>query len=74
MQRGEMEADYAGMLIGAQAGYAPARMLSALKKIGASGKRGSAIVSTHPTMLIRLQRLSRVLPMAERVLEVAARR
>jgi Zn-dependent protease with chaperone function len=73
MQRAEMEADFAGMLLGAQAGYEPTQMLSALKKIDAGSGRGGGIIHTHPAMLLRLQHLSGVLPMAERVLEVAAR-
>ncbi len=73
MQQTEMEADYAGMLLGARAGYAPAQMLSALKKIDAGARRGNAIVHTHPAMLQRLQQLAKLLPIAEREREVAAR-
>lgn len=72
MQRGEMEADYAGMLLGAQAGYAPAHMLGALAKLDAGSAKGG-IVRTHPAMLQRMQRLASVLPTAERVLAVASR-
>jgi Zn-dependent protease with chaperone function len=73
MQQSEMEADFTGMLLGAEAGYPPAQMLSALKKIGAGGKHGDAIIHTHPDMLQRLQHLAGILPMAQRVLAMSSR-
>lgn len=73
MQRGEMEADFAGMLLGAQAGYAPRQMLTALHKLDAGTHHGDAIVHTHPEMQQRLQHLAGVLPIADRVLQIALR-
>jgi Zn-dependent protease with chaperone function len=72
MQRGELEADYAGLLIGAQAGYAPAGMLSALAKIAGGEQARSGIVNTHPLMAARLARVRTFLPVAERLVELRA--
>lgn len=73
MQRGELEADFAGLLLGAQAGYAPGAMAGALTKMAAGEPRRSAMVQTHPAMALRLEQQARLLPVAERLLEVAGR-
>jgi Zn-dependent protease with chaperone function len=70
MQQSELDADYAGLLLGAQAGYAPAAMSSALAKIAASEQKRAGIVQTHPAMAQRLAQIGRAMPMAERLLEV----
>ena len=54
MQQGELEADYGGLLLGAQAGYAPAAMTGALVKMAAVEIRRRAVVTTHPVMAERL--------------------
>ena len=74
MQQGELEADHAGLLLGAQAGYAPEYMLSALAKIAAGEQARSGVVSTHPVMAQRLVQLRMALPVAERLLEMTAAR
>ena len=74
MQRGELEADSAGLLLGAQAGYPPQAMRSALQKIAAGESARSGIVATHPALARRLAQLARVMPVAERVVELAAHR
>ena len=74
MQRGELEADFAGLLLGAQAGYSPQGMRGALQKIAAGDGARSGIVATHPAMARRLAQLARVMPIAERLAELAAQR
>jgi len=74
MQQSELDADYAGLLLGAQAGYPPAAMLSALSKIAASEQQRAGIVQTHPAMARRLAQISKAMPMAERLLEVGVAR
>lgn len=73
MQRGELEADFAGLLLGVQAGYAPADMAGALTKMAAGETRRGAMVQTHPAMARRLEQQARLLPVAERLREVAGR-
>ena len=70
MQQGELEADYAGLLLGAQAGYAPAEMLGALAKMAAAEQRRSRVVNTHPQMVERMARLQGFLPVAERLAQL----
>jgi putative metalloprotease len=74
MQSGELEADHAGLLLGAQAGYPPSAMLSALAKMAAGEQRRAGIVNTHPRMAARLARLQAVLPVAERLAQARAAR
>lgn len=70
MQQSELDADFAGMLLGAQAGYDPAAMLSALSKLAAAEQRRAGIVQTHPAWAQRLAAAKKALPMAERLYEV----
>lgn len=72
MQNGELEADYAGLLLGTQAGYPPPAMLSALAKMAAGEQRRAGIVNTHPVMAARLARLQNALPVAERLAQSRA--
>ncbi|HEX4326625.1 MAG TPA: M48 family metalloprotease [Burkholderiales bacterium] len=71
MQQSELDADYAGLLLGAQAGYPPASMVSALSKIAASEQKRAGIVQTHPAMAQRLAQIKKALPMAERLHDVS---
>jgi len=74
MQQGELEADFAGLLLGAQAGYDPAAMRSALAKIAAGEQQRSGIVRTHPAMARRLTQIEGAMPMARRLQELTAAR
>lgn len=70
MQQSELDADFAGMLLGAQAGYEPAAMLSALAKLAAGEQKRAGIVQTHPAWAQRLAAARKALPMASRLFEV----
>ncbi|HEY4375124.1 MAG TPA: M48 family metalloprotease [Burkholderiales bacterium] len=70
MQQSELDADFAGMLLGAQAGYDPAAMISALSKLAAGEQRRAGIVRTHPAWVQRLAAAKKALPMAGRLFDV----
>lgn len=71
MTQSEFEADYAGMLIAALADFSPVRMLDFMEKTVASEDGRAAVIATHPASIQRLERLRSLLPLANRVREVA---
>jgi predicted Zn-dependent protease len=60
----ELEADYVGFVLGAQAGFRPAAMLSLLRKLGDGGQ---AVVATHPTEAQRLRQARDMLESCRRL-------
>lgn len=60
----EMEADQAGLLLGAMAGYRPDRMLGFLRKLAAGEPDGHPVLATHPDSPERLANLRKSLPLA----------
>jgi predicted Zn-dependent protease len=65
----ELEADEVGLQLAALAGYAPAAQLQFLKR-SARREAGQSMASTHPSMDSRWKQLSKLLPLAHRLLEV----
>ena len=60
----ELEADYIGFVLGAQAGFHPSAMLSLLGKLGDGGQ---AVVATHPTEAQRLRQARGMLESCRRL-------
>jgi predicted Zn-dependent protease len=60
----ELEADYIGFVLGAQAGFRPAAMLTLLRKLGNGGQ---AVVATHPTEAQRLRQARDMLESCRRL-------
>ena len=53
----ELEADYIGFVLGAEAGFRPAAMLSLLRKLGDGGE---SVLATHPSEAQRLAQARRL--------------
>ena len=66
----ELEADELGLQLAALAGYAPAEQIAFLEHSLQHDGRQS-MVSTHPDMASRLHAMRRLLPLAQRLLEVS---
>jgi predicted Zn-dependent protease len=60
----ELEADYIGFILGAQAGFRPQAMLSLLGKLGGGGE---PLVATHPSEVARLRQARAMLETARRL-------
>lgn len=60
----ELEADYIGFVLGAEAGFPPKAMISLLKKLGDGGE---SLVATHPTEAGRLAQARGMLETARRL-------
>lgn len=60
----ELEADYIGFVLGAQAGFPPGAMISLLKKLGDGG---DSLIRTHPTEGQRLRQARAMLETARRL-------
>lgn len=60
----ELEADYIGFILGAEAGFPPKAMISLLKKLG---NGGASLVATHPTEAQRLAQARSMLESARRL-------
>jgi predicted Zn-dependent protease len=60
----ELEADYIGFVLGAEAGFRPEAMLSLLSKLGNGGE---SVVVTHPTEAQRLRQARAMLESARRL-------
>ena len=65
----EFEADEVGLQLASLAGYAPAVQLQFLAR-SARREAGQSMVSTHPSMGNRWKQLRKLLPLAQRLLEV----
>lgn len=73
MQQGELEADELGLLLAAQAGYAPEQQLAFIESETAlETGGGKPVVATHPPALLRLEKLRERLPLARRLVPLAA--
>jgi predicted Zn-dependent protease len=73
MQQGELEADELGLLLAAQAGYAPEQQLAFIESEAAlETGGGKPVVATHPPALLRLEKLRERLPLARRLVPLAA--
>jgi predicted Zn-dependent protease len=66
----ELEADYIGFFLGAEAGFRPEAMLSLLGKLGDGG---DSVVATHPTEARRLRQARSMLESARRLYARARR-
>ena len=64
----ELEADYIGFILGAQAGFRPEAMLGLLRKLG---NGGDAVIVTHPTEARRLRQARTMLETARRLYAAA---
>lgn len=60
----ELEADYIGFILGAQAGFRPRAMLGLLGKLGNGGE---PLVATHPSEVARLRQARAMLETARRL-------
>ena len=60
----ELEADYIGFILGAEAGFPPGAMISLLEKLG---NGGASLVATHPTEARRLAQARSMLETARRL-------
>jgi predicted Zn-dependent protease len=69
----EFEADEAGLLIGALAGYPPAEMLGLFEKIERHSDHATGFMQTHGLDAERLDRARSGLPLAQRIYEQALR-
>jgi Zn-dependent protease with chaperone function len=67
LKAAEAEADEAGLMLGALAGYQPARMLGFLRKLSVTEGGTHALLATHPDGAERLAALQRRLPLAQRI-------
>ncbi len=63
-RRQELEADYIGLVLGAESGHDPEAMRSLLRKLCAVP---SSVLSTHPADAERMKRVEVVLPSAHRI-------
>lgn len=75
MQQGELEADELGLLLAAQAGYAPEQQLAFIESEAALEGAGSGrpVVATHPPARLRLEKLLERLPLARRLVRLVPR-
>src|SRR4029077_10707590 len=60
----ELEADYIGLVLGAESGHDPEAMRTLLRKLGAAP---SSVLSTHPGDPERMKRIEVALPSAHRI-------
>lgn len=67
MKETEIEADEAGLMLGALAGYRPERMLGFMRKLAAQEKQAHPVLATHPDGPARLVALRQKLPLAQRI-------
>jgi len=67
MQQGEFEADELGLLLASVAGFSPVRQLGFIEREAAEAPTRRALVSTHPSAPMRLERLRARLPLALRL-------
>ena len=67
LQRAELEADGAALVLGAQAGYRPDEMAGFVRKLVAAEASVQALLATHPAGGERLREVERALPLARGV-------
>jgi len=72
MQQGELEADELGLLLASVAGFLPDRQLAFAEAEAAEDAKRTPLIATHPSAQTRLAKLRSCLPLARRLVALAA--